>query len=110
MQVFSSNFGKSHNGSNGKTPYDVFHFNIVKNVSKDKTPHPCQLLKNLVKIFIKASSNKGDWLLDPFGGSFTTEVCAKEMDRHSISIEINPEFCKIGKERLNKTAPLKDFT
>jgi len=88
-------------GSRGKTPYDVFQFNIVKNVSKDKTSHPCQLPKELVKIFIKASSKEGDIILDPFGGSFTTSVCAKELNRNSISIELNPEFCKIGKERLN---------
>ena len=97
------------NGSKGKTPYDVFQFNIVKNVSKDKTPHPCQLPKELIKILIKASSKRGDIVLDPFGGSFTTSVCAKELDRHSVSIEINEKFCKIGKERLSKTAPLKDF-
>jgi len=97
------------NGSNGKTPYDVFHFNIVKNVSKDKTPHPCQIPKDLIKIFIKASSNKGDVVLDPFGGSFTTAVASKELDRNSISIEINPEFCKIGENRLKRAQPLKEF-
>jgi len=89
------------NGSKGKTPYDVFQFNIVKNVNKDKTNHPCQLPKELVKIFIKASSKERDIILDPFGGSFTTSVCAKELNRNSIGIELNPEFCEIGKERLN---------
>lgn len=90
------------NGSKGKTPYDVFNFNIVKNVSKDKTPHPCQIPKDLIKIFIKASSNPGDLVLDCFGGSFTTAAAAKELDRKSISIEINPKFCKIGEDRLDK--------
>lgn len=89
------------NGSRGKTPYDVFQFNIVKNVNKEKTIHPCQLPKDLVKIFIKASSKEGDIVLDPFGGSFTTAVCAKELSRNSISIELNPVFCEIGKKRLN---------
>ena len=90
------------NGSKGKTPYDVFQFNIVKNVNKDKTEHPCQLPKSLIEIFIKASSKKGDLVLDPFGGSFTTSAVAKELNRHSISIEINPEYCRIGKERLSQ--------
>jgi DNA modification methylase len=89
------------NGSKGKTPYDVFQFNIVKNVSKDKTIHPCQLPKELVKIFIKASSKEGDIILDPFGGSFTISVCAKELKRNSMSIELNPMFCRIGNERLS---------
>lgn len=90
------------NGSNGRTPYDVFNFNIVKNVSKDKTPHPCQIPKDLIKIFINASSNKRDLVLDPFGGSFTTSAAAKELGRNSISIEINPDYCKIGEDRLKK--------
>lgn len=97
------------NGKNGTAPYDVFHFNIVKNVSKDKTPHPCQIPKDLIKIFIKASSNENDLVMDPFGGSFTTSAAAKELNRNSISIDINPEFCKIGKERLSKISALKDF-
>lgn len=97
------------NGSNGKTPYDVFHFNIVKNVNKDKTPHPCQLPIDLIKIFIKASSNPGHLVLDPFGGSFTTAAASKELNRKSISIEINPEFCKIGRERLRNLIPLTEF-
>ena len=56
------------NGSKGKTPYDVFQFNLVKNVSKDKTEHICQLPVQLLEIFVKASSNKGDIVFDPFMG------------------------------------------
>jgi len=92
-------------GSKGRTPYDTFLCNIVKNVSKDKTPHPCQIHVELLKIFIKASSNKGDCVLDPFAGSFSTSVAAKELDRNSIGIDINPEYVKIGKERLAKINP-----
>ena len=97
------------NGSNGKTPYDVFHFNIVKNVSKDKTSHPCQIPVPLLEIFIKASSKRGDVILDPFGGSFSTAVAAKKHGRHSISIELNREFCDIGRERLSKISTLNEF-
>ncbi len=88
-------------GSNGKTPFDVFNFNIVKNVSKDKTPHPCQIPVPLLEIFVKASSNQGDTILDPFGGSFSTAAAAKKNKRKSISIEIDEHYCKIGRNRLN---------
>ena len=97
------------NGSPGRTPYDVFQFNIVKNVSKDKTAHPCQIPKDLLKIFIKASSQPEDIVLDPFGGSFSTAATAKELGRNSISIEINPEYVDIGKKRLSKITSLNDF-
>ncbi|VVB59199.1 Modification methylase MjaV [uncultured archaeon] len=97
------------NGSNGKTPYDVFQFNLVKNVSKDKTPHPCQIPVPLLKIFIKASSNAGDYVMDPFAGSFSTCAAAKELNRNSIGIDINPKYVEIGKGRLAKIRALEKF-
>ncbi len=97
------------NGSPGRTPYDVFHFNIVKNVSKDKTPHPCQIPVPLLEIFIKASSQEGHTILDPFAGSFSTAAACKKLGRNSVSIEINPEYCEIGKKRLNNVSSLKDY-
>ncbi len=98
------------NGSKGKTPYDVFQFNLVKNVSKDKTEHPCQIPVPLLEIFIKASSKKGDLVLDPFGGSFSTATACKKLDRNSISIEMDKKYCEIGKKRLGNTNPLNEFT
>ena len=97
------------NGSNGKTPYDVFQFNLVKNVSKDKTPHPCQIPVPLLKIIIKASSDPGDIVLDPFAGSFSTCAAAKELDRNSIGIDINSKYVYIGRKRLEKIRPLDKF-
>jgi len=97
------------NGSNGRAPYDVFHFNLVKNVSKDKTSHPCQIPVPLLKIFIKASSDKGDWVFDPFAGSFSTCAAAKELGRNCIGIDINPKYVEIGKKRLDKIKPLEKF-
>jgi len=93
------------NGSKGKTPYDVFEFNIVKNVSKDKTDHPCQIPVSLLEIFVKASSNKGDIILDPFGGSFSTAVACQKNGRNSVSIELDKIYCEIGKNRLNTHEP-----
>jgi DNA modification methylase len=90
------------NGSKGKTPYDVFQFNIVKNVSKEKIDHPCQIPISLLSIFIKASSNLGDTILDPFGGSFSTASACKQLGRNSISIEIDKKYCENGKTRLSQ--------
>jgi len=97
------------NGSKGKTPYDVFQFNLVKNVSKDKTLHPCQIPVSLIELFVKASSNKNDVVLDPFGGSFSTAHACKKLDRNSISIELDKNYCEIGKQRISNVSPLKDF-
>lgn len=86
------------NGSKGKTPYDVFVMNRVKNVSKEKTIHPCQIPIDLLSIFIKASTNEGDVVLDPFGGSFSTAKACERLGRCSISIELDSQYVKIGQE------------
>jgi adenine-specific DNA-methyltransferase len=88
-------------GIKGRTPYDVFQFNIVKNVSKDKIDHPCQIPVPLLDIFVKASSNKGELVLDPFGGSFSTAASCKGLGRNSISIELDEKYCKQGRVRID---------
>jgi DNA modification methylase len=90
------------NGSNGKTPYDVFQFNIVKNVSKEKTEHICQLPLGLIEIFVKSSSNPGDLVFDPFMGSGTTAAAAKALGRNYIGCEISARYCEIIEDRLKE--------
>lgn len=94
------------NGSKGKTPYDVFLVNRVKNVSKEKTIHPCQIPIELLSIFIRASSNKGDLVLDPFGGSFSTAKTCDMLGRKSISIEVDEKYFAIGREYFSDKLPL----
>jgi site-specific DNA-methyltransferase (adenine-specific) len=82
---------------------DVYDFNMLKNISKDRvSEHPCQLPLELVKLLIKVSSNKGNKVLDPFAGTFMVSLAAKQLKRKSVGIEINPEYIKFGIERLKK--------
>ena len=39
-------------------------------------------------------------MLDPFFGSGTTGLAAKQNGRHYIGVEINPAFCKLAEERI----------
>src|SRR4030065_587991 len=57
---------------------------------------PEELPKRLIKMF----SFVGDTVLDPFAGSGTTNLAAKNLDRNSVGFEINPEFITIVKEKL----------
>jgi len=91
-------------GSKGRAPYDVFQFNIVKNVSREKTKHPCQIPQKFLEVLIKASSDKGDTVLDPFAGSFSTCLTAMRLGRNSIGIDINPEFVEIGRKLLTRAS------
>ena len=90
-------------GKKGTGPYDVFNFNIVKNVSKEKTIHICQLPVKLIEILIKASSNRGDLVFDPFMGSGTTAVAAKKNRRDYIGCDISKDYCNVAEERLKNT-------
>lgn len=60
---------------------------------------PVELPKRLIKMF----SFIGDIVLDPFVGSGSTMLAAKNLDRNSIGYEINEEFLPIIKEKLGLT-------
>lgn len=54
--------------------------------------HPARFPEALVEFFIKAGTNEGDVVLDPFGGSGTTAVVAHRLNRDFKIIEINPDY------------------
>ncbi len=84
-----------------KQPQDVVRQNLLKNVRKErKTWHACQLPPELIRIFIKVSSNPGELVLDPFAGTFTTSMVAKELGRKSIGIELSKKYVNWGRSRL----------
>lgn len=58
---------------------------------------PEELPKRLIKMF----AFKGETVLDPFMGSGTTSLAARNLERNSIGYEINPEFIEIVKDKLN---------
>jgi DNA modification methylase len=55
--------------------------------------------------FIKMFAFHGDTVLDPFKGSGTTSLAAKNLGRNSVGYEINPEFIEIAKQKLNTRQP-----
>ena len=87
----------------GTTPYDVWETNLVKNVSKEKEHTPNQLPQVLLRRIILTSSNEGDLILDPFIGSGTTPAVAKQAKRKYIGFDINADYIRIARERLNET-------
>lgn len=67
---------------------------------KENTAHPTQKPEKLTAKLILASSNKGDIVFDPFGGSGTSAVTAKKLGRHYLSVEKNPRYCIWAQQRL----------
>jgi DNA modification methylase len=74
---------------------------ILKPGSNSKA-HPCQMPVKLVGRAIMFSTDAGDLVLDPFLGSGTTTVAAKELGRRWIGIEIEEKYCQIAVERLRQ--------
>ena len=64
--------------------------------------HPTQKPLSIVSKLIKVSSNENDIILDPFLGSGTTAVAAKQLKRNFIGIEISKKYCKIARDRLKQ--------
>ncbi|MCD4746941.1 MAG: adenine-specific DNA-methyltransferase [Bacteroidales bacterium] len=84
-----------------KVPGNVWEFPRVRYRMPEYENHPTQKPIALLERIIKASSNVGDVVLDPFSGTFTTSYVAKILNRKSIGIEIDEEYVKIGLRRLS---------
>ena len=87
-----------------KVPGNVWNFPRVRYRMDEYENHPTQKPIALLERIIKASSNEGDLILDPFSGTFTTSYVANSLGRKSIGIDISEEYFKIGLRRvLHKT-------
>jgi len=85
--------------STTKVPGNVWDFSRVRFKMDEYENHPAQKPEALLERIILASSNRGDIVLDPFSGSFTTSAVAAQLGRKAIGIDINPEYFKIGLRR-----------
>jgi DNA modification methylase len=54
----------------------------------------------LVDYFIKGSTQEGDIVLDPFMGSGTTAISAKNLNRHYIGFELNENYFNLASDRI----------
>lgn len=86
--------------NNKKVPGNTWYIPRVRYRMPEYEEHSAQKPEALLERIIKASSNKGDVVLDPFGGTFTTCAVAQRLGRPSIGIELQLDFVKIGIRRL----------
>ena len=90
--------------SSRKVPGNVWEFPRVRYRMEEYEQHPTQKPVALLERIVRASSNPGDLVLDPFAGTFTTSFVAKKLGRQSIGIEIEEDYVKIGLRRLQIAA------
>lgn len=87
----------------GAKPKDVIEVPTTCNGMGEKTPHPTQKPEELVRKFVLASSNVGDIVCDPFSGSGTTLVVAKQLGRRWLGCDKSEEYNRWCIARLQNT-------
>ena len=96
--TFNYDLMREENG--GKQMKSVWTFTSPKNSEKTFGKHPTQKPVDLLNRIIKASTNEGDVVLDPFLGSGTTAVSCILNNRKYIGIEKEKEYFELAKKRV----------
>lgn len=88
---------------NFKQQKSMKNYMITSNGSCYKeTAHPTEKPKSLINYLIEIHTNKNDLILDPFAGSGTTLICAKENERRFVGIEKNKDYVKMIGDRFEQ--------
>lgn len=75
--------------------------------AKRRDEHPCQLPIHLLERLILMSTDENDVVLDPFVGTGTTAIAAKQVGRKYIGIDIDNKYVDISIEKLEHAVPAK---
>jgi site-specific DNA-methyltransferase (adenine-specific) len=96
----------------GRIPDDVWYDNLddvwkisrIAGTFKERVKNfPCQMPIKVLERIILASSNENDIVLDPFAGSGTTLVVAKQYTRKYIGIEISKKYAETIQKRMDSS-------
>lgn len=82
-------------------PVGDMWLDIPRAVPSERVDYPTQKPLALMTRIIEAASQPGDTVLDPFCGSGTTLVAARDLDRRFIGIDMNPDAVRIASDRLD---------
>jgi site-specific DNA-methyltransferase (adenine-specific) len=86
----------------GKIPTDVWWHTIVPTKGNERTGYPTQKPEAVLRRIMQASSEPGAWVLDFFAGSGTTGAVARQLGRHCVLIDNNPEALAVMRRRLGE--------
>ncbi len=82
---------------------DTWYFPRVCGTFKERSGfHGCQMPEQLLARIIKACSNEGDQVLDPFSGSGTSLAVAKKLGRRYLGIELSKQYVTESRTRLSR--------
>jgi DNA modification methylase len=85
---------------------DTWYFPRVCGTFKERAGwHGCQMPEQLLGRIIRACSNEGELVLDPFGGSGTTLAVAKKLKRRFVGFELSEKYAEAIADRLARIQP-----
>lgn len=93
---------RERNNMRGANPGDVWVFSHVHYCNGNRQNHPTQKPEGLIERMVLASSDKGDFVIDPFAGSGTTLRVCQQLNRECLGIELNKNYVDMIQERLLK--------
>ena len=103
--------GKYHNSGTGLVPHSGLSKSYDRKNKRDvwsvtnkpyKGAHFAVYPPDLIEPCIKAGSEEGDIVLDPFMGSGTTAIVSKSLNRHYIGCELHEDYGKLIQKRLSE--------
>lgn len=84
----------------GKNPGDIWLFRNVKHNHEEQTIHPCQFPEDLISRIVLATTAEGQVVFDPFMGTGTVAVVARDHKRHYMGAELDPGYHAVALRRL----------
>lgn len=87
-------------GKDGANIYDWWFVNQIKNVSNEKTKHPCQMPLEVMENIVRLLPQDNLIVIDPFMGSGTTGVACKNSGIDFVGIELDKMYYNIAKQRI----------
>ena len=91
-----------------KNQLGVWQFNYEGRDVRDKSKHPATFPLSLAKKCIELFSHRGELVIDPFVGSGTTLVSARDVSRNAVGFDLNPEYINLCKKRLMEKTLFSD--
>lgn len=87
--------------NNNKQMKDVWIFPVINKKEKEHGNHPTQKPQKVLERIINASTQKGDFILDPFNGSGTTGIVSSRLGRKYVGIDLYEDYLDITIRRYN---------
>ena len=76
-------------------------FRNVKHNHEEQTIHPCQFPEDMIARIVLSSTPEGATVFDPYMGTGTVAVVARDHNRHFMGAEIDPKYHAVALRRLS---------